>query len=55
MTAWARPYLEPDETVRAATWGASSAIGALLGTAKGRIAAVTERHLYIFESSIWDG
>jgi hypothetical protein len=48
-----RLTVEPDETIRAAAWGYMSLAGALLGTAKGRIVAVTERGIYIFESSYW--
>jgi len=50
MTEWAGLFLEPGETIRAAAWGRSRGFGYLLGVGRGRIAAVTERHLYVFES-----
>jgi len=53
MTEWASPFLEHDETIRVATWGPSSELAILIGAGGGRIAAVTERHLYLFESSLW--
>ena len=53
MTDWAGLFLEPGETIRAAAWGPSSEFGYLLGVGSGRIAAVTERHLYVFESPLW--
>jgi len=53
MTDWAGPLLEPGETIRAAAWGPSSEFGYLIGVGSGRIAAVTERHLYVFESPLW--
>jgi hypothetical protein len=53
MTEWASPFLESGEAIRGAVWGPSSAVGYLFGVARGRIAAVTQRHLYLFESSIW--
>jgi hypothetical protein len=53
MTEWAGPFLEPGETIRAAAWGPSSELAILTGVGSGRIAAVTERHLYVFESPLW--
>jgi len=53
MTEWAGLFLEPGETIRAAAWGRSRGFGYLLGVGSGRIAAVTERHLYVFESPRW--
>ena len=53
MTEWASLFLEPGETIRVAAWGPSSELGYLTGVGSGRIAAVTERHLYLFESSLW--
>ena len=50
MTEWAGLFLEPGETIRAAAWRRSRGFGYLLGVRSGRIAAVTERHLYVFES-----
>jgi hypothetical protein len=52
MTDWAGPLLEPGETIRTAAWGPSSEFGYLMGVGSGRIAAVTERHLYVFESPL---
>ena len=48
-----RLTVEPDQTIKAAAWGYTSLAGALLGTAKGRIVAMTERGIYIFQSSYW--
>ena len=53
MTESAGLFLEPDETIRAAAWGPSSEFAYLVGVGSGRIAAVTERHLYVFESPLW--
>ena len=53
MTGWAGLFLEPGETIRVAAWGPSSELAYLIGAGSGRIAAVTERHLYLFESSLW--
>ena len=53
MTDWASLFLEPGETIRAAAWGPSSELAFLLGVGSGRIAAVTGRHLYVFESPLW--
>ena len=53
MTEWASLFLEPGETIRVAAWGPSSELGYMIGVGSGRIAAVTERHLYLFESSLW--
>lgn len=53
MKTMERLAVEPDETIKAAAWGYTSLAGALLGTAKGRIVAVTERGIYSFESSYW--
>jgi hypothetical protein len=53
MTEWAGLFLESGETIRAAAWGPSSEFGYLLGVGSGRIAAVTERHVYVFESPLW--
>ena len=53
MTEWASPFLEPGETIRVAAWGPSSELSYLIGVGGGRIAAVTERHLYVFESPLW--
>jgi len=53
MTEWASLFLEPGETIRVAAWGPSSELGYLTGVGSGRIAVVTERHLYLFESSLW--
>jgi hypothetical protein len=53
MTDWAGPFLEPGETVQLAAWGPSSGIRYVFALASGRIAAVTERHLYVFDSAIW--
>ena len=53
MTEWAGLFLESGETIRAAAWGPSSEFGYLLGVGSGRIAAVTERHLYVFVSPLW--
>jgi len=52
MTEWAGLFLESGETIRAAAWGPSSEFGYLLGVGSGRIAAVTERHVYVFESPL---
>src|SRR5215831_5946164 len=53
MTEAAGVFLEPGETIRAAAWGPSSELAFLVGVGSGRIAAVTERHLYVFESPLW--
>ena len=53
MTESASLFLESGETIRVAAWGPSSEFGYLLGVGSGRIAAVTERHVYVFESSLW--
>jgi len=53
MTDWAGLFLEPGETIRVAAWGPSSEFGYLLGVGSGRIAAVTGRHVYVFESPLW--
>src|SRR5215471_5854979 len=53
MTEAAGVFLEPGETIRAAAWGPSSELAFLAGVGSGRIAAVTERHLYVFESPLW--
>jgi len=53
MTESAGLFLEPGETIRAAAWGPSSELAILMGVGSGRIAAVTERHLYVFESPLW--
>ena len=53
MTGWAGLFLEPGETIRVAAWGPSSEFGYLLGVGSGRIAAVTGRHVYVFESPLW--
>ena len=53
MTEWAGLFLEPGETIRVAAWGPSSELAYLIGAGSGRIAAVTERHVYVFESPLW--
>lgn len=53
MTDWAGLFLEPGETIRVAAWGPSSELAILMGVGSGRIAAVTDRHLYLFESPLW--
>ena len=54
MTQWARPYLEPGESLRLAVWGPDSGVRFVLtGMARGRIVAVTERNVYVFGSSAW--
>jgi hypothetical protein len=53
MTERASLFLEPDETIRVAAWGPSSELAYLVGVGSGRIAAVTERHVYVFESPLW--
>ena len=53
MTVWASLFLEPGETIRVAAWGPSSEFGYVLGVGSGRIAAVTGRHVYVFESPLW--
>ena len=53
MTESAGLLLESGERIRAAAWGPSSEFAILMGVGSGRIAAVTERHLYLFESSLW--
>ena len=53
MTESASLFLESGETIRAAAWGPSSEFAILVGVGSGRIAAVTQRHLYVFESPLW--
>ena len=53
MSESAGLFLESGETIRAAAWGPSSELAILMGVGSGRIAAVTERHLYLFESPLW--
>ena len=53
MTEWASLFLEPGETIRVAAWGPSSELAILTGVGSGRIVAVTQRHLYLFESPLW--
>ena len=53
MTETASLFLEPGETIRVAAWGPSSELAYLIGAGSGRIAAVTERHVYVFESPLW--
>src|SRR5215469_15514643 len=53
MTESASLFLESGETIRAAAWGPSSELAFVLGVGSGRIAAVTQRHLYVFESPLW--
>jgi len=53
MTESAGLFLERGETIRAAAWGPSSKLAYLIGAGSGRIAAVTQRHLYLFESPLW--
>jgi len=53
MTESAGLLLESGERIRAAAWGPSSEFAILMGVGSGRIAAVTERHLYLFESPLW--
>jgi hypothetical protein len=53
MTESAGLFLESGETIRAALWGPSSELAFLMGMGSGRIAAVTQRHLYLFESPLW--
>jgi hypothetical protein len=53
MTESAGLFLERGETIRAAAWGPSSELAYLIGAGSGRIAAVTQRHLYLFESPLW--
>ena len=53
MTESAGLLLESGETIRAAAWGPSSEFAILRGVGSGRIAAFTERHLYLFESPLW--
>src|SRR5215472_11237448 len=53
MTEAAGLFLESGETIRAAAWGPSSEFAILMGVGSGRIAAVTERHLYLFKSPLW--
>jgi len=55
MTESAGLFLESGETIRAAAWGPSSEFAVLVGVGSGRIAAVTERHLYAFESPCGGG
>ena len=52
MTEWASLFLEPGERIRAAASGPSSELAILTGVGSGRIAAVTERHLYLFASPL---
>src|SRR6516164_5704671 len=53
MTESASLFLESGETIRAAAWGPSSEFAILVGVGSGRITAVTQRHLYVFESPLW--
>jgi hypothetical protein len=53
MTESAGLFLESGETIRAAAWGPSSEFAFLVGVGSGRIAAVTGRHVYVFESPLW--
>ena len=53
MTEWASLFLEPGETIRVAASGPASEFGYVLGVGSGRIAAVTGRHVYVFESPLW--
>src|SRR5262249_34309024 len=53
MTESAGLFLESGETIRVAAWGPSSELAYLIGVGSGRIAAVTERHVYVFESPLW--
>ena len=53
MTESAGLFLESGETIRAAAWGPSSELAILMGVGSGRIAAFTERHLYLVESPLW--
>jgi len=53
MTESASLFLESGETIRVAAWGPSSEFGYVLGVGSGRIAAVTGRHVYVFESPLW--
>ena len=53
MTESAGLFLESGETIRAAAWGPSSELAFVLGVGSGRIAAVTQRHLYVFQSPLW--
>jgi hypothetical protein len=53
MTESAGLFLESGETIRAAAWGPSSEFAIVLGVGSGRIAVVTECHLYVFESPLW--
>ena len=53
MTESASLFLEPGETIRVAAWGPSSELAILVGVGSGRIAAVTGRHVYVFESPLW--
>ena len=53
MTESAGLFLESGETIRAAAWGPSSEFAILMGVGSGRIAAFTERHLYLVESPLW--
>ena len=54
MTQWARPYLEPGESLRLAVWGPDSGVRFVLtGMARGRIVAITERNVYVFGSTAW--
>ena len=49
MTESAGLFPESGETIRVAVWGPTSELAFLMGVGSGRIAAVTERHLYLFE------
>jgi hypothetical protein len=53
MTESASLFLESGETIRAAAWGPSSELAFVLGVGSWRIAAVTQRHLYVFQSPLW--
>ena len=53
MTESASLFLEPGETIRVAAWGPSSEFAIVVGVGSGRIAAVTGRHVYVFESPLW--
>src|SRR5262249_10208877 len=53
MTESAGLFPESGETIRAAAWGPASELAYLIGAGSGRIAAVTQRHLYLFESPLW--
>jgi len=53
MTESAGLFPESGETIRVAVWGPTSELAFLMGVGSGRIAAVTQRHLYLFESPLW--